>query len=179
MTDITRPDTSNRPEGLEVVKAGQHGHWSAYDLGLEGTRYHALDLIVHAVPFDTSAAETLAEEIVAFGQGYGYGQADSFESEKGTMTDEEVEEDVVMRIMRDSLFSSYDETEYFDNTYKSETALMAACATKEALAFSRGLSGRVTAAFKTGRDMYFSEHPAAEADEDVDDDADEVSSPSM
>lgn len=135
---------------------GSHSHWSPYDLKLEGSRYHGLDVIVSAVPFDAESAEIAAMEIEAFGHGYGWGQADSYLADLGRSSnndgDASEDDESLIDIYREQLFDSYADTEYFNYVFKSEARLKEAAATPEAFDFVRGLASRVMIAFEKGRD---------------------------
>ena len=173
MTDSQRPDTSNREDERAAVVAGTHSHWSSYDPGLEGARWHALQGLVSKAPFDDVAAEALAEELVALGHGYGYGQADSFMSDfprkPDPLYDDAAESDDydAEENARLALFDAYHESEYFENTFASEDRITTASVTGEAKAFSRGLANRIDKAFLTGRDLCVSEFVAPEPADDV------------
>ncbi len=162
MSDTIHPDTNPQYEEIDIVKNGPHSHWSPFDLALEGCRWHALDKVISTSPFDAPAAEVLAAELIAFGQGYGYGQADSYTADIGKMSEEEIEANTEFSIIRDALFSSYNETEYFDLMYKSQNKIMKGSATPEALALSRGLASRIEEAFEKGRDMCMDQSKTSE-----------------
>jgi hypothetical protein len=147
------PDTSHASDELvSRASAGDHSHWSPFDLKLEGARYQSLHEIVAAPAFDSEAASTVYSEILAFARGFGDGQADSYLADYGHLASEDFDEDSLASIHRDELFSSYDETEYFEYVTKSEGALSKASATPEAKSFVRNLTVDALDAFCVGRD---------------------------
>jgi hypothetical protein len=148
---MTVPDTSPAPNALVArAETGPHNHWSTFDLHLEGARYQKLHDLVSSADFDQGSAVEVIAQILAFSRGYGYGQADSFLSCFGHP--EAIEEDAEAELAHSSLFSSYDETEYFDYVTKSELILKEAAATDEAKVLIRDLTVDALDAFCDGRD---------------------------
>lgn len=150
------PDHVNTTPASEELQAravaGPHQHWSSFDLKLEGSRFQRLHEIVSAPAFDADAANEVLAQIIAFARGHGYGQADSFLADTHNMSDEDIDGDPQASIWKEQLFSSYDETEYFEYVSKSQRLLAAAAVTEEAKAFVRNLTVDALDAFCDGRD---------------------------
>jgi hypothetical protein len=143
------PDTSQAPDELVTrAAAGPHRHWSPFDLKLEGARFQRLHDIVSAKDFDPESASEVLSQIMAFARGYGDGQADSYLADVAGIEDETLAE-----IMQDDLFSSYDQTEYFQYVSKSARILFEASVTDEAKAAVRDLTVDALDAFCSGRDV--------------------------
>lgn len=142
------PDTSHAADELVArADAGPHRHWSPFDLKLEGARFQRLHEIVSAKDFDSEAASEVISQIMAYARGYGDGQADSYLADIPGIEDETLAE-----IREDELFSSYDETEYFEYLTRSNRLLSEAAATAEAKASVRDLTVDALDAFCAGRD---------------------------
>lgn len=142
------PDTSHAADELAIrADAGPHRHWSPFDLKLEGARFQRLHEIVSAPDFDAGVASEVISQILAFARGYGDGQADSYLADAAGIEDETLAE-----IREDELFSSYDETEYFQYVARSNRLLSEAAATADAKAFVRDLTVDALDAFCAGRD---------------------------
>ncbi len=142
------PDTSHAPDELVIrADAGPHRHWSPFDLKLEGARFQRLHEIVSSKNFDQETASEVILQIMAFARGYGDGQADSYLADVAG-----IENETLAEIRHDELFSSYDETEYFEYVTKSERLLVEASASDEAKAFVQNLTVDALDAFCRGRD---------------------------
>jgi hypothetical protein len=142
------PDTSQASDELVArTEVGPHRHWSPFDFKLEAARFQRLHEIVSSIDFDQTAATEVFLQIMAFARGYGYGQADSYLADVAGIEDETLSE-----IRYDELFSSYDETEYFEYVAKSNRLLSESAATSEAKAFVADITVDALDAFCTGRD---------------------------
>lgn len=147
------PDTSPASPELEVrAIAGSHTHWSAFDMKLEGARFHLLHELVSDPSFDEDRSKEVIAQIMAFARGYGDGQADSFLYEYGGMSEADFENDELASIRYDDLHRSYDELEYFENFSKSNRILSSAAATERARDILRNLTVDALNAFCAGRD---------------------------
>jgi len=123
---------------LELVREaekGPHKGWSTFDLKLEGARFHLLQGIVASETFDADAAWRILSELEAFATGYGYGTADSYLTDAVGMTDDEIDADPQLSLMRDHLFDNPEEDQYFNEVRESGRALLAGAATAEAREF--------------------------------------------
>jgi hypothetical protein len=134
---------------LELVReAGQGPHkgWDTFDLKLEGARFHLLQQAVAAEPFDEGAARRVLGELESLAYSYGYGTADSYLTDASGMSDDEIEADPQLLLMRENIFENPEEDQYFHEVRVSGRILLAGAATAQARDF---LTSRVDSPFGT------------------------------
>jgi len=137
---------------LELVREagkGQHKGWDTFDLKLEGARFHLLQQAVEAGTFDAAEAVRLVGELESLAYSYGYATADSYMTDAVGLSDDEIDADPQLSLMRDHLFENPEEDQYFHEVRTSGRALLAGAATAAAREF---LSSRVGSPYGASAD---------------------------
>ena len=128
----------------------EHGHWSTYDMSLEGALFNHLHRIVSTMPFQDSATDEILERLKLFSQSKGWGEEDSFYNDLGQF--DPVDDSEYNAALRQSYLEDPD-AQYTHEVNTSVQLLLDASVTQEARAFVGSLACIIEDARSTGRQM--------------------------